>query len=319
MSRVGINVDRTGRHDAGWIRAFNAQGARIVLTRYQDLRPLFMGYESAGVHILAVLARESFDGSGSWGEALAFYSRQYGQWLSHPGTGSIQVGNEADHVSPSSWDMPQADLSLLGAMTRKAFPNAYLVCSGLTSGQPSYLEEVELQHFNAIAVHPYAKNATPDDDLPQAQDLVREYRRFNKPIWITEWGWWGDERRGDYEVRNMVSWARDTQEIEWYFHFCADDLMVPPFGLLRADGTWKPAAQSFFLALHETEPPVPKEPELGWIGDGLLQKLEQHNLTPTSGEHVTTYPLVWAKTSTGKDAVVIWDTDKQEATAYRRI
>lgn len=317
MARVGINVSRDGRHDAAWIRTFNARGARIVLTAEHDLRARFEDYRQHGVFILAVLARESFAGFGPVREsdgypldntaraAAAYYRDLYDHYLA-AGHGAIQVGNEPDHASPSSWTLRPDDLSALGWGARAMFPEATLVCAGMTSGDPSYLDHVDLRPFNALAGHFYAKDApNPDDveDLPDVTTLVPAYRAFGLPLWQTEWGWWGSEERGRHEVGDMTAWARDTDELEWHFHFCADDVMVAPFGLLRTDGSWKPAAEAFFAAMDADTPdePVPVEPDI-WIGDGILDALQKTGLAPASGE----YP--WHVVDCANGTRLAWDS-----------
>jgi hypothetical protein len=84
---------------------------------------------------------------------------------------------------------------------------------------------------------------------------MQEYALYGLPLMITEWGWWGDEVRGEYEVRDVVRWAEQSPLIERFFYFCMDDGMVPPFGLYRADGSPKPAASAF-------------RDESRWVGSG---------------------------------------------------
>ncbi len=85
------------------------------------------------------------------------------------------------------------------------------------------------------------------------------------------------------------------------------------FGLRREDDSARPSWHSYAGLNHATPASEPV------IGPGLQSELDRLGWTPTSGEHVTTYPLVWARTPTDKEAVVVWDVDRQEAIPYRRV
>lgn len=237
MAAIGLNVSRDGRHAPALIRSLGATWARIVATPEHDLTDWLRGCRDHGVRVLLVLARESGTDYGS-------YAGRYAGLVA-----AVQVGNEPDLESPSSWTMSPREFADLGHLVRRFFPTTPLVCGGLASGQPGWLDGMDLSWCDSIAVHPYAKDSENPYDLedqPDAQPLIREYRRYGKPIVVTEWGWPGtDEGRGREEVADMVGWAARTTEIGAYFHFCADDAMVPPFGLLRADSSDKPAAVAF--------------------------------------------------------------------------
>jgi hypothetical protein len=187
------------------------------------------------------LSVEEFDDAGA---AFGWYDLRYGHLVE-----AWQIGNEPDLESPSSWSMTVEDLVALGHVARAYLPGRTIIAAGLASGQPSYLTGQDISWCDAIAVHPYLKDMTPDNDLPDVDELVAAYQQLGKPVWITEWGWWGDdETRGAAEVADVVTWAAATDQIGAYFHFCADDAMVAPFGLYRADGTPKPAVEAFTLA-----------------------------------------------------------------------
>jgi hypothetical protein len=221
-----------------------------------DLSQYFADCQEAGLKILLVLARES---GGDYG----LYRRRYDGLID-----AIQVGNEADLVSPSSWTMAPVELAALGRSVRALFPTTPLVCAGLASGHPSWLDGMDLSWADAVAVHPYAKDSENPADLedqPDMQPLIREYARFGKPVLVTEWGWPDDtEPRASEEVRDAIRWAAQTDEIEAFFYFCISDSMVPPFGLLGPRGGQKQKARAFkeqaALAVHSLWPDVQAEP-----------------------------------------------------------
>jgi hypothetical protein len=130
--------------------------------------------------------------------------------------------------------MSQAELSVLGRAVRASFPDTPLVCAGLASGQPGWLDEgggVDLSSFDALAYHPYIKDApNPDDleDLPDVTGLHEAYGQYGLPLLITEWGWWsGEEVRAAQETREMVNWAGSQSELEVFFYFCLGDFIGP--------------------------------------------------------------------------------------------
>lgn len=259
MASIGLNVDRSGRHDPSLVRGLGATWIRIVAMQEYDLRAYFRRCKDAGLKILLVLARES---GGDYATLAARYASLVDAW---------QVGNEADLESESSWTMAPVELAALGRAVRKILPRPHvLVTSGMASGHPEWLDGMDLSWADACAAHPYAKDApNPGDleDLPDADALVRAYgEQTGLPVLVTEWGWWSDqEPRASEEVRDMTRWAAQTADCEVFFYFCVDDAMVPPFGLLRANGSEKPKARAFKeqapLAVHSLWPSVPSEPE----------------------------------------------------------
>jgi hypothetical protein len=260
MASIGLNIARDGSTPVETIRGLNVTWVRIVGMPDVDLSGYFLSLKAAGLKILLVLARES-------GGDYARYTRLYGSLVD-----VVQIGNEPDLASPSSWTMAQGDLAALGRAARMAFPRPMpLACAGLASGHPEWLAGVDLSWADAIAFHPYLKDApnpTDIEDLPDVDGLVDGYAAYGLPLLITEWGWWDDrEPRASEEVRDMVGWAARTGDIEAFFYFCASDGMVPPFGLLKANLRDKPRAPVFreqaAQAIHSLWPDVqaPADPE----------------------------------------------------------
>jgi hypothetical protein len=249
VASIGINVPGDGSASASLVRSLGATWVRLVALPDVDLTPALRAYRALGIRVLLVLARES-------GVDYAAYRDRYAGLVD-----ALEVGNEPDLDSPSSWTMTQAELGALGRSARAIWPTATLVLGGLASGQPSWLDGVDLGWCDAVAVHPYLKDSTPGNDVPDVGELLDGYRAYGKPLVISEWGWWGDdEERGAVEVRDMARWAASTGDVELFCYFCLGDWMVPPFGLYRADGTAKPAADYFMgasaRAIHSLWPTI---------------------------------------------------------------
>lgn len=256
MAAIGLNVARDGSHAPSLIRSLGATWLRVVAMAEHDLTGYFQECRAAGLRILLVLARESFSQQG----ALTLYRDRYGALVD-----AIQVGNEPDLESESSWTMTPGELAALGRDVRRVFPTMTLVHGGLASGHATWLDGADLSWCDAIGVHAYLKDApSPGDleDLPDVPVLLADYQRFGKRLLVTEWGWWDDaEPRASEETRDMVTWAGSVSTIDVLFYFCIADSMVPPFGLLRTDGREKPRARAFreaaAKALPATWPSLP--------------------------------------------------------------
>lgn len=252
MAHIGINVARDGSISPSLVRSLGATWIRVVATHDNNLRAYLQACRDVGLRVLMVLARESFADTLSKDARLRQYDDLYRELVD-----AWQVGNEPDLESESSWTMPQQEFVQLGQLTRLRMPAAHLVAGGLASGQTNWLAGVDLAWADSVGVHPYLKDArNPNDleDLQDVQDLLADYQDKvgSLPLVITEWGWWGDEeRRATEETRDMIAWAAGTLDIGAFFYFCASDTMVPPFGLVSADGGEKDRATAFRVASRQ--------------------------------------------------------------------
>lgn len=240
MASPGMNIPRDGSADPAHLAAGGVTWVRVVAHPDHDLTSYFGRLASYGIKVLLVLARESGGDPLGW-------ERTYGDKVA-----AVQAGNEPDLDSESSWTMTKPELVAFGRRVRQAWPEHAVVCAGLASGHPEWLDGVDLSWCDAIAVHPYLKDApNPNDieDLVDIPDLIDRYRRFGKPILITEWGWWGvDEDRAMQETTDAAAWMATTDDVEIFFYFCWSDAMVPPFGMLKANGSPKPRYAPWVMA-----------------------------------------------------------------------
>ena len=187
--------------------------------------------------------------------ALESIGRDPSQWFSRITTyrdryeGLIdawQVGNESDHVSPSSWTMTQSALSELLRTARSALGSAaYIVGAGMVSGNPGWATSVDWSPCSAIACHPYAKepHSAPLDRL------LSGYKALGKPLWVTE-----------YHARtlSMAAALRDDPRLEVAIAFCYTDRMVPGFGMIEDYR----ALDDFRTAALPQAPQPPPPPDL---------------------------------------------------------
>lgn len=161
---------------------------------------------------------------------------------------------------------------------------AFIVGPGMVSGQPQYLDAVDLSGLDAIAVHPYAQ-------WPETVNgLLKNYAYHGKNILITEFGW----PEPNWQAQavwfgRMLEAMHNNPQVLGAINYCWDDAMNPNFGVVK-NGVWKDSAdrlldfsrryglgplpsQPFqfvlgFKAWHDAEPALigdPKENEFGGI------------------------------------------------------
>ena len=243
----------------GMLHQTGAEGFRAVLRPSVDLRPALTLAKSAGVFTLGVVAKESLPpdwNPDDWGsreyEAIAAeYADGYADLLD-----AVQVGNEPDIVSPSSFTLWPSEICDMGRAFRAHFPSAWLVGPGLASGNPGYLDDFDPEEvraiFDAMAVHVYGltPGAYPWPSwyfgVLDLTGYAARAQRWGLPLWVTEYGAkvedflsdsGGDvvlatKRRAEWS-QHMTYALRRQPGVERIFHFCLDDAMVDGFGAFR--------------------------------------------------------------------------------------
>lgn len=258
--------------------------ARVVLTPDFDLSVFRDGCRALGVEVLPVIARESLtDWDAGW--ELPEYIWALSAYR-HPGGvdwngGPIQIGNEPDLESDSSWTMAPEALNRLIWASRSTWPKAQLVGPGLASGDASYLEEINLRELSAIAAHPYGRRA-PGYDLPREYadlvPLLESYRHFGKPLWITEYGapaqdFDFDSERARYYAAMATYLA--SADVEVACAFCLEGVDAFRMTYSTVLGTWSEAVG---------EPPL----VAGRILDGLggFRMLDEMTVRALAQTHI---------------------------------
>jgi len=255
---VGTNVDPRHGYDPADIAGPGVGWVRSVVRPDHDLGPWLNACHAAGLKVLVVIARESLRRGWTYGAAARHYAARYGGWAD-----AWQIGNESDHRSPSSWTLPVGRVGKLVDMFHTAMPNATLIGPGLVSGQPDYAQGLPANILVAIAIHPYGRG--PSAGEPYAfgpvEDLAGLYRRFDKPIWVTEWGgpiqdFASEHERAKYHSKMLLA-LRDAG-VEAAFQFCWSDGIVPGFGLVDAQGNAKESYAAFYDgAIAAQQPAAP--------------------------------------------------------------
>lgn len=187
---------------------------------------------------------------------------------------AIKIWNEPNNLS--HWDFQMdpdwkefATMTILAAEAMKrARPKLPLVLGGMSPIDPGFFRLIQshgaLERLDAVAVHgfPLDWNHWKIDEWPEKLELIQSMTRL--PVWVTEVGVstfgaeeiqvWGLKRTSElllgrsprvfwYSLLDLPqSWGATTRHREsegssYYRHFY--------LGLIRADGTPKPAAEHF--------------------------------------------------------------------------
>ena len=251
---LGVNTDFRHWHDldrlARDIRAVGFLWIRSVFLPGPFLYLFLLACRAAGLQVLLVVARESLVG-GSF-EATAKEATKYAHLVA-----AWEIGNEWDQESPSSWDLPGSEVTRLGRCFRTELPGALLVLGGQVSGDPNYLEDVDLSVFDGDALHTYGERPDGWSDstwgFGWAAELIDNYcteieenHHYPLPIWITEYGAPADDLGGSEAVRSHYYGAMAKTFIRHgrvlaAFPFKWEDDGVEGFGLLDLNRKPRPA------------------------------------------------------------------------------
>ena len=238
-----------------------------------------------------------------YADAFAFLVRRYGTRVA-----GYEIWNEPNIDLYFQSGNPAADYARIVRATypaaKAADPSVTVIAGSLSESPLDFAEQLFSYgiggHFDAFSVHPYSGGASPLDPQPDAwirssyargvpamRELLLRHGE-DKPIWLTEFGW------STSTIRNSETWANGVDEQtqalyteqaltkagEWPYvpvviiYELQDQWDNPNdrnsnFGLLRYDGTPKPAFEAFrrgALALRSLAsadpPPVDTPPSL---------------------------------------------------------
>jgi hypothetical protein len=231
-----------------------------------------------------------------YADALAFLVRRYRNRVA-----AWEMWNEPNiNAYFKSADQPADYARIVRAAypaAKAADPSATVIAGSLAESPADFVEELFDHgiggHFDAFSLHPYTGDASPLDPLedifiknsfvrgpPSVRDVLLRHGE-DKPIWLTEFGWTTSTIRDLPTWKNGVS--EKTQALyteqalvqvkQWPYVPVAivyelqdestdRDDRNSNFGLLRYDGTFKPAFEAFHrgaLALSDPRPPATPE------------------------------------------------------------
>jgi hypothetical protein len=176
---LGLNISSRGEIPIGELQATGVRRVRFVALPDYHATSYIKGLARVGIGTRLVFARESWDGAyRTWGRALAEYHCRYGRLVD-----SIQIGNEPDHRSVSSWTQHPEELNLLLFLARDIWADHWIVGPGLVSGDPNWARLIDLSQVDALAFHPYAK----EPHSPELVALIQGYADYGKPLVVSEY------------------------------------------------------------------------------------------------------------------------------------
>ncbi len=107
---------------------------------------------------------------------------------------------------------------------------------------------------------------------PSVKEVLEEAQWLGKPLWLDETGWAskkiGEAKQASHLAGLLEGWASGASGRDWLDKIFLYELRDGPaevdpngFGLLRADGSPKPAYNAYrdFVAAHSAPPPAPLE------------------------------------------------------------
>ena len=232
-----------------------------------------------------------------YADALAFLVARYGDRVA-----AWEIWNEPNSNTYFKSDDQPADYARIVRAAypaaKAADPSATIIAGALAEAPSAFVEALFDHgiggHFDAFSIHPYPGDASPLDPLedawiknsfargvPAVRDVLLSHGE-DKPIWLTEFGWHTSTIRGSSTWRNGVDeqtqalyteqalakvsdWPYVPVAIVYELKDESDDLgdRLSNFGLLRHDGTPKPAFDAFsrgaraLSAFTAADPPRP--------------------------------------------------------------
>ena len=292
--------------NVGWVGSYRpediaASGAKAVRCTYQTSVPLAHGrawmgaLQALGVDVLLLLDNDShwWGQEDPWRAGVGRAADEYEdlwtwvQVLNEPDAGWTPDGHatleERAAAHPSSWVMTPAQVSEHLRTAREMLgTNAYIIGPGLCSGHPEWADSVDWSPVNALAFHPYNKDADePTDPNQPIDELIEGYQRYGLPLVESEY----DSR----VPRVHAAVARDTR-ISLATTFTWQDGGDIPDGIGMHDhqGTPKPSYHDFVAAAGAPPvitPPVevPAMPDFS-VGTGVLTEMAKTGDRPATDE-----------------------------------
>jgi murein DD-endopeptidase MepM/ murein hydrolase activator NlpD len=321
MGLIGLNAPGRAEHSPRELRDLGSKSARCVAYPDFDLTAWLRECQRLRLETILILGSESIGHDESrWAGAITDFRRRYGGLPTY-----WQIGNEPDARpnEQSSWNMSPSQYNRLLRTARiELGPEARLLTAGLVSGNPSWLNTVELQHVNGVAYHPYGKNPGAlwrgedwgtGEWLPLHLGYKAIADRYRLPLFVTEVGWQTEgngaipeELQAEYLTVMLRTISPHVASVLW---FCRHDYLG--FGLTK-DGRRKPAYDAFVRVARPRfqagfEVIAKAEPEL--VGEPLED--ESAPIAETALQETSTGYMLWGNNlhaHIGRDGTIrYWD------------
>ena len=240
---AGLTVDAILDYAPSWAVSLGQPSAKAFATFATQA---VKRYSALGVHVYEVWNEENL--GWSWNDSVSVTS--YGQLL--------QRGYKAIHGADAH------SVVLLGGLGMgPAGMDNFLAVDPYTFLSQLYADGYG-RYFDAVAIHPYSGQDAPltNDpsnnlfpELPSFYSLMQSYGDGGKKIWVTEYGYHTsglgsvtEQQQADYLTTAIEAIMGEPWAGPFFIYNWQDD-SSQSYGLLRADGSAKPA-----LAVFEESP-----------------------------------------------------------------
>lgn len=213
-------------------------------------------------------------------EQLEWYTRE---WVVRPHI--IHIWNEwhgtgGDEESP----MPASVINDLAHLTRLCFGHSQLIAHGsIVDGQPSSLQELDWTYVDFAAMDEYTKTAPGHENEPPGGDVLnlaqyravlpKRIRMIIPEIGLSSWEA-GEDAQAAY-VESIMTHAISLDDLYLVGWFSGHN--HGGFGLIRNDGTLKPAYAAYQRAAvtYQPDEPEPEEPAVAKYPEPALARYWQ--------------------------------------------
>jgi hypothetical protein len=258
MTTLGIcTSSELGGDDPQALIDLGAPVARFVLSKAQDGLARWHLQQRRRCH--GVISAETFDAFGGFSarevqdhhHVLVLAQQHWGATCAF-----VEIGNEPDDPGSASMGLPAATWSHLLQTACQVFhangnhDRPQLISGGLSTGQPSYLEHVEIPPCMLLGLHDYNSRLRGWPSAGYGFHELEAYLASYEPIWsdmagvaISEWGCTDDAPPFAQEyIRRWLAIVREHPEVKLAEWFALSDRQHPstPHGLIRRDGSRKP-------------------------------------------------------------------------------
>jgi hypothetical protein len=276
----GINLDPPNPAGNPSASALKAAGVRWVRMEWKSAYghsfydPLIAAYRAAGVNVLLLVDYASTTSppkpaclapDADWTTYRGAFTSAVSGLAAHYGDGvdAWEIWNEPDICATTGYD-PGVPAAHFGLMLRDAveairpWSTRPILSGGIKTGDTRYLASARTAAggltVDAVGVHPYERRApdgwtsTPSDQGNMSAYFDAYLGAFGLPLWVTEVNTNLLDRQAEY-LQNVfvLAGGRYAGQVPVVLWFCWSDGMVPPFGLLGASGTQKPAYTRYQL------------------------------------------------------------------------
>lgn len=239
---LGLDIPKDGSIPADTLASLGATWARFTADiECTDQADYCDRLRAVGIEPYVALDGDSYRRFGALNNPATW--ERAARWAHATFNAKVGALNPFNEPDGAGWESTQMPLSTVNGILhtfrdagRWAQP---LVGCGTSSGHVSYYDDVEIDLLDALDIHPYAK-WTP----AALHAILDQHLALGLPLWVGEVGL----NTGDDDDQAMfLDWTckllKARADVVVALWFCAHP--YESWGLLRADGSWRPSARTF--------------------------------------------------------------------------